>query len=330
MSQGVLNRKREIEYTQKQIEASVCTVRKASPEEIEKILNERGVSMGKRGPKPGFKRDKRVNETELADQQTIKGEQKTMNQLADDLGAVRNSSDSNSLDEILDFSKLGKYVGKTIVFGSLFKMDTAIVNEILELERTGYLKRVSKGFNYFRIVKLNKSALQQLQKLQVSDAFKEISIEQAKDEIKKKRQEVKKIIKDQKPVPDDLEPIEKNTVNSVLEKELATENKDVDFKGGYINVQGIKPCDNAANIIIPIARPPLGITPKSQDEKLLDEIISDHIPVRKPPLGIAPRKLHDRARLSGLISAICRYIESSYEVPLEWVIEYNELVCRVK
>lgn len=71
MSQGIVSRKVEMEYTQKQLAAGQCVTRKASPEEIEKILSERGKSMGKRGPKPGFKRDKRTNINELADQAII-------------------------------------------------------------------------------------------------------------------------------------------------------------------------------------------------------------------------------------------------------------------
>lgn len=73
MSLGVLDRKREMEYTPRHIAGSVCTIRIASPEELNKILKERGNQMGKRGPKPGFKRDKKVNQVELVDQATIKG-----------------------------------------------------------------------------------------------------------------------------------------------------------------------------------------------------------------------------------------------------------------
>lgn len=71
MSLGVLDRKREMLYTQRQLAAAKCTTRKATPEEIDKILNKRGNAMGARGPKPGSKRDKRVNINELADQAII-------------------------------------------------------------------------------------------------------------------------------------------------------------------------------------------------------------------------------------------------------------------
>lgn len=71
MYSGIVNRKVEMEYTQRQLEAAKCITRKATPEELEKILNERGNAMGKRGPQPGFKRDKRININELADKAVI-------------------------------------------------------------------------------------------------------------------------------------------------------------------------------------------------------------------------------------------------------------------
>lgn len=48
-----------------------------------------------------------------------------------------------------------------------------------------------------------------------------------------------------------------------------------------------------------------------------------------PPLGISPRYLHDEQRCGQLAGAISRYVEAGYQLPSEWVEEYNELVERL-
>lgn len=48
-----------------------------------------------------------------------------------------------------------------------------------------------------------------------------------------------------------------------------------------------------------------------------------------PPLGINPRYLHDEQRYGALVGAINRHIAAGYQVPVEWITEYNELVERV-
>ena len=50
--------------------------------------------------------------------------------------------------------------------------------------------------------------------------------------------------------------------------------------------------------------------------------------IEKPPLGIIPRKFHDEKRMSEIKEAFIRYMESDYEIPVEWLQEYNELVSR--
>lgn len=39
-----------------------------------------------------------------------------------------------------------------------------------------------------------------------------------------------------------------------------------------------------------------------------------------------PRRLHDEQRLSEVSKAITRYIAASYQIPVEWIEEYNDLV----
>jgi len=46
----------------------------------------------------------------------------------------------------------------------------------------------------------------------------------------------------------------------------------------------------------------------------------------EPPLGIMPRHIWIKERLDELESAIQRYIEADKSVPIEWIMEYNELV----
>ena len=51
--------------------------------------------------------------------------------------------------------------------------------------------------------------------------------------------------------------------------------------------------------------------------------------MKPPPLGVNPRYLHDEQRYGALAGAIRRYLSGGYPLPLEWVVEYNELVERL-
>lgn len=55
-----------------------------------------------------------------------------------------------------------------------------------------------------------------------------------------------------------------------------------------------------------------------------------YMPIEKPPLGLMPRKIHDERRLHDVANAINRYIAHGYEIPTEWVEEYNGLVNRIR
>ena len=48
----------------------------------------------------------------------------------------------------------------------------------------------------------------------------------------------------------------------------------------------------------------------------------------KPPIGIMPRRIHDLKRLRALQSVISRYLDADWEISLDWIAEYNELVAR--
>lgn len=50
----------------------------------------------------------------------------------------------------------------------------------------------------------------------------------------------------------------------------------------------------------------------------------------KPPIGLKPKKLADEARLFEVRSAIVRYYEAGLKIPVEWIIEYNELIDSTK
>lgn len=45
----------------------------------------------------------------------------------------------------------------------------------------------------------------------------------------------------------------------------------------------------------------------------------------KPPRGVKPRNIHDAERANALVKAIDRYLREDLPIPLEWVVEYNEL-----
>lgn len=49
-------------------------------------------------------------------------------------------------------------------------------------------------------------------------------------------------------------------------------------------------------------------------------------PTKQPPLGLMPKWLHDEMRLRELCEAIARRYDAGFEIPIEWVEEYNLLI----
>ena len=51
---------------------------------------------------------------------------------------------------------------------------------------------------------------------------------------------------------------------------------------------------------------------------------------KKPPIGLYPRKLFEERiiveRYNDVCSAISRYYDEGYRLPIHWIEEYNELV----
>lgn len=45
-----------------------------------------------------------------------------------------------------------------------------------------------------------------------------------------------------------------------------------------------------------------------------------------PPVGIKPKWLHDEHRREEIIEGIIRFHDGKKQIPLEWILEYNELV----
>lgn len=50
---------------------------------------------------------------------------------------------------------------------------------------------------------------------------------------------------------------------------------------------------------------------------------------KMPPIGIKPRKIWLESRFLELSGAINRYVNAGMGVPVEWIIEYNELLKEV-
>ncbi len=46
----------------------------------------------------------------------------------------------------------------------------------------------------------------------------------------------------------------------------------------------------------------------------------------KPPLGIMPKDLWQEKRMKAIKEAVGRYFDSNIKIPIEWIIEYNELI----
>ena len=57
---------------------------------------------------------------------------------------------------------------------------------------------------------------------------------------------------------------------------------------------------------------------------------SNNNDIKKPPLGIMPRFLHVEHRLVDIEMAMQRCITARHPIPLEWVVEYNDLLSSSK
>lgn len=74
----------------------------------------------------------------------------------------------------------------------------------------------------------------------------------------------------------------------------------------------------------------MGVEVKScKDCKSVKPLVK-HTEVRevraKPPLGIMPREMWMQDRLNTITNAIDRYVDCDMQIPLDWVVEYNNLV----
>lgn len=47
---------------------------------------------------------------------------------------------------------------------------------------------------------------------------------------------------------------------------------------------------------------------------------------KRAPFGVVPKFIHNEQRLDELALGIKRYINARYKLPVEWIIEYNELI----
>lgn len=47
---------------------------------------------------------------------------------------------------------------------------------------------------------------------------------------------------------------------------------------------------------------------------------------KAPPLGLTPKYIHDAVRINQIFGAMMRYSESNMIIPLEWIIELQDLV----
>ena len=48
--------------------------------------------------------------------------------------------------------------------------------------------------------------------------------------------------------------------------------------------------------------------------------------LRNPPLGLKPRFLVNEKRLYEVREAIVRYYNAEWQIPIEWIEEYNDLI----
>lgn len=60
----------------------------------------------------------------------------------------------------------------------------------------------------------------------------------------------------------------------------------------------------------------------------INKAVSGQIADCKPPLGIKPRYVVDDERKQDIINAMQRCIDASWQIPGEWIEEYNEIVSR--
>lgn len=49
-----------------------------------------------------------------------------------------------------------------------------------------------------------------------------------------------------------------------------------------------------------------------------------------PPIGLKPKFVNKLERLNEIRGAIVRYYDAEMQIPVEWIVEYNELIEELK
>lgn len=52
--------------------------------------------------------------------------------------------------------------------------------------------------------------------------------------------------------------------------------------------------------------------------------------IPKPPLGLIPRFIIDEERKQEILDAVQRRLDENHQVPIDWMIELNEINLRLK
>ena len=76
--------------------------------------------------------------------------------------------------------------------------------------------------------------------------------------------------------------------------------------------------------------PPNPINSNPHYKILRIDTLGAFIPIHEPPLGLRPRFIWIELRIAEIKRAIDRYKSDNYEIPIEWVNEYNELIKEIK
>lgn len=61
---------------------------------------------------------------------------------------------------------------------------------------------------------------------------------------------------------------------------------------------------------------------------LVETIVVKPVKHKKPPIGLIPKDIWIESRKQDITSAIIRYVQNDFIVPIEWIEEYNELISK--
>ena len=95
---------------------------------------------------------------------------------------------------------------------------------------------------------------------------------------------------------------------------------EIDYDGVYTTANFIQICLQKQFKFLP------DFTPRNYTIKVKKIKLEEKEECDKPPIGLLPQSIFKKDRFNDVCSAISRYYNAGYKIPVKWIDEYNSLL----